>query len=83
MEPVQDVEQLPKSRWKLVACSRRYKISADSTELLALQGKAGSVYPMRQQDLLHCLSRHLRQTGGPTDDDEDARNGRHSASVLR
>jgi hypothetical protein len=55
-EPVQDVEKVPKTRWKLVS-SHRFKAPVRSkltpnVDMLYMQAKDGSVYSMWPQILL-------------------------------
>lgn len=85
MEPVQDVEQLPKSRWKLVSPipSRGCCDTRSLTELFIMSRESRSLYSVRQQDLLFRVSRHMRQASGSIDDHEDPRHRRCPSSLLR
>jgi hypothetical protein len=61
-EPVQDVEKVPKTRWKLVSTSCTYVSSGfltHSTVVLYLQAKDGRLHPMWAQVMLRGVPRHL------------------------
>jgi hypothetical protein len=71
MEPVEGVESVPKSRWKLV--SERSECLYHMLmflELLYLQAKNGCLYPMQQQKLLPGISRYLWSPSKTTFEDE-------------
>jgi hypothetical protein len=65
-EPVQDVEKVPKTRWKLVRF-QDYSLHEQLTDyllvVLHLQTEDGSVYPMRPQVMFRSLSCHMCTKG--------------------
>jgi hypothetical protein len=61
-EPVQDVEKVPKTRWKLVRTSKFEDptLAANTpTVMLYLQAKDGCLYTMRAQVVLRGFPRYL------------------------
>lgn len=67
MEPIDGVENISKNRWKLVRLlsplPRRRMLNSLVVDLLPLPKARWRVHPMRQQELLPGVPRHLR-TGG-------------------
>ena len=64
MEPVQDVEKVPKTRWRLVSCMAMtlcVQILKHPEDLLHLQAKNGCMYTMRQQSMLRGVPRYVRE----------------------
>lgn len=54
-EPVQDVEKVPKTRWKLVSPSRTHSSFSQTNQnavMLHLQTENGRMYPVRAQVVL-------------------------------
>jgi hypothetical protein len=65
-EPVQDVEKVPKTRWKLVSgqdFSPHEQRTDIVTVLLYMQTEDGRLYPMRSQVVFRGLSRHMCTKG--------------------
>jgi hypothetical protein len=62
MEPVQDVEKVPKQRWKLVSVIIPifFITRLTSSDLLYMPTTDGSVRAVWKQKLLPSFSRHLR-----------------------
>jgi hypothetical protein len=62
-EPVQDVEKVPKTRWKLVSGNKSLvhgKRLIIVVVVLYLQAEDGCLHPMWAQIMLRGVSRHLR-----------------------
>jgi len=64
MEPVMDVEKVPKQRWKLVSQSLYTHLPSLLTpvDLLYLLPKDGGLHSMRKQELLYRISRNMCKT---------------------
>lgn len=65
MEPIQDVEKVPKSRWGLVSAVPKFRTSKSLTEaeLLYMQPENGCMYSMWKQSMLPGFPRHMRPEG--------------------
>lgn len=72
MEPVEGVELVPKSRWKLVGKEPSCSGSSLWLDLLVVQGEVRRLHPMRQPKLLHRVPCHLCSPNGTPPRDEIA-----------
>jgi len=88
MEPVEGVEAVPKNRWKLVSVSFLRKMFSEHLlknrlELRIMSGANWRVHSVRQSELLHRLSRDLREADGTVDEHEIGGNRRIAWGILR
>ena len=73
MEPVMDVEKVPKQRWKLVGLFSPFSAidtDVDESDLLHLPPEDGRLHSMWQQELLPGIPRHMRPASKAVPEDE-------------